>query len=160
MSLVEKGKEGKEKQTTVTGWVADKLKAQGKKGKEGGKAVPKIKPSKEHPTKSQATRAFLAGLFRSMKSQGKDVGAMDKGGAKKGKKESVRVSAATIAENMIARVMQGEDAFIVLSEMENGNGNGNGGEAKNGKNGNGKNGNGNGKKKKNGNGNGDDEEME
>lgn len=28
---------GKEKTTTVTGWLADKLKAQGKKGAEGGK---------------------------------------------------------------------------------------------------------------------------
>lgn len=104
----------KDKKATVAGWVADKLKAQGKKGKEGGKAVPKIKPQDDYDTKHAATRAFLAGLFRSMKKQGKDIGAMDKGGKKK---ESIDVdSARELASDMIERVAEGNSAYDVLSE--------------------------------------------
>lgn len=109
--MPEKKAAKKEKKTTVTGWVADKLKgttATGKKAK-GGELIAKIKPEGEYKTKSQATRAFLAGLFKSMKKQGKDV-KVGKGAA-----ESIRVNAATLAETMIDRVMAGENALKVLT---------------------------------------------
>jgi hypothetical protein len=110
-----KGEEKKgEEKTTVTGWVADLLKSQGEKGEKGGKAVPKIKPTKNHPTKSDATRAFLAGLFRSMKAQGKDVGAM-KGGKKES--ENVRANAALLADQMITQVVEGNDALDTFTQV-------------------------------------------
>ena len=79
-------KKGKEKTTTVTGWVADKLKGTTAGGDKAKGGAPKIKPQGDYKTKGQATRAFIAGMFHSMKKQGKDIGPMDKGGKKGGGK--------------------------------------------------------------------------
>ena len=87
----------KQKKVKVTGWLAKKLK------KEGGDI--KMKTTKEYDTPQEVKRAMIAGLFRSMKAQGKNIGKMT------GESETNDV-----ANSLIERVVAGEDAFDVLSD--------------------------------------------
>jgi hypothetical protein len=93
-----------EKALKLKGWLKDKLKG---KSEVGGK---KMKPTKDYPTADAVKRAVVAGLFRKMKQQGKNV-KVGKGAA-----ESIQADAAETASAMITKVMEGGDAFEVLNE--------------------------------------------
>lgn len=73
--FTEKGEEGG-KPAKVDGWLGYKLQGKTATGKDSTEKLPKMKTTKDHKTQASVKRAMIAGLFRSMKKQGKDIGKM------------------------------------------------------------------------------------